>query len=1069
MQTQAEHDQRTPPTPQGGGAPETLRIWLLGGFKVSVGSRSIGEQEWHLRKAVSLLKLLALAHGHRLHREQAMDLLWPDLEPKAALNNLNYALHVGRRTLEPSALAGSAASRYLHLQGEQLVLCLDSPLWVDAEAFEEAAVTARHALEPAAFRAAIDLYTGELLPGDRYEAWVEERRAELRGLYLSLLLALATLYEERKEFELGIEALSRVVAVEPTHEAAQVGLMRLYAVLGRRREALGHYERFRETLLGEFGTEPEAATTRLQQEIWAGAFPPADSPPVDFLPQEEAPFPAGAARRHNLPLERTSFIGRDRERLEVKRLLAMTRLLTLTGAGGCGKTRLALEVARDLVGAYPDGVWLVDLAPLSEAELVPQAVAQALGVREQPGRPLVQTLKDTARSRKMLLVVDNCEHLVEAVVGLVDSLLDSCLGLRVLATSRETLNAAGEVTWVVPSLTVPHSRQEVAYTHQELEAYESVRLFVDRAHQRKPSFELTLRNGQAVAQVCRRLEGIPLAIELAVGRMGVLSAEQLALRLEDSLKLLTGGRTADPRHRTLRATLEWSYELLSEPERTLFRRLSVFAGGWTLEAAEEVSSGEDIEQDDVLDILSKLVDKSLVVAEASPGVEGELRYRMLEPIRQYCQERLQESGEADATRDRHAASFLALAEKAGPELRGPRQIPWLKRLDTEQDNVRAAMTWLLEQGESEKAARIGWSLWLFWWMHGHFTEGRRWMEQALAKGVSMPAAPRAKALYVAGTMADGQADRRSAEPLLEESLVLFRELKDKLGSAFALCGAGLVAVGQGRYERGIALFQEAVDLHLKLGERWAASVVFSFLAVGWFGQGDSSRAKRVAEQGLELAREVGAAEAICVACFAGAMVAQAERENERARGLLQEGMVHAAEAGNETNVAYCLEGLAALAASEGSQARAGRLWGAAEALLEQIEVTAYIYAPDRSAYQDRVRAARAQLGEAAWQAAWSEGREMTPEQAVGYALSEDVEREPPTLLVAMPEQHPPADEPTERLTAREQEVALLVSQGLTNRRIAQELSISEHTVANHVGNILRKLGLRSRAQVSSIS
>src|SRR5215217_6592299 len=464
MQTQAEHDQRTPPTPQGGGAPETLRIWLLGGFKVSVGSRSIGEQEWHLRKAVSLLKLLALAHGHRLHREQAMDLLWPDLEPKAALNNLNYALHVGRRTLEPSALAGSAASRYLHLQGEQLVLCLDSPLWVDAEAFEEAAVTARHALEPAAFRAAIDLYTGELLPGDRYEAWVEERRAELRGLYLSLLLALATLYEERKEFELGIEALSRVVAVEPTHEAAQVGLMRLYAVLGRRREALGHYERFRETLLGEFGTEPEAATTRLQQEIWAGAFPPADSPPVDFLPQEEAPFPAGAARRHNLPLERTSFIGRDRERLEVKRLLAMTRLLTLTGAGGCGKTRLA------------------------------QAVAQALGVREQPGRPLVQTLKDTARSRKMLLVVDNCEHLVEAVVGLVDSLLDSCLGLRVLATSRETLNAAGEVTWVVPSLTVPHSRQEVAYTHQELEAYESVRLFVDRAHQRKPSFELTLRN-----------------------------------------------------------------------------------------------------------------------------------------------------------------------------------------------------------------------------------------------------------------------------------------------------------------------------------------------------------------------------------------------------------------------------------------------------------------------------------------------------------------------------------------------------------------------------------------------
>src|SRR5215211_3552139 len=1070
MKAQAELDQRAPPIPQGGGAPETLRIWLLGSFRVSVGSRSIGEQDWHLRKAGSLLKLLTLSPGHRLHREQAMELLWPDLHQEAALNNLYYALHVARRTLQPPALASSAASRYLQLRDEQLVLCSDSPLWVDAEAFEGAAATARHALEPAAFRAAIDLYAGELLPQDRYEPWVEEWRAELRGLYLSLLLEVAALYDERKEFEPAIEALRKVVTQEPTHEGARVGLMRLYALSGRRREALGHYERLREALFREFGGEPEAAATRLQQEIWAGTFPHSDSPPADFLPQDEGDptSPVGPPRRNNLPLARTTFVGRERETLEVKRLLAMTRLLTLTGAGGCGKTRLALEVARDLVGAYPDGVWLVDLAPLTEAELVPQAVAQALEVREQPGRPLVQTLKDTLRSRKMLLVVDNCEHLVEAVVGLVDSLLDSCPGLRVLATSRETLNAAGEVTWVVPSLTVPYSRQE-AYTPQELESYESVRLFVDRAHQRKPSFELTLRNGQAVAQVCQRLEGVPLAIELAAGRVGVLSAKQLALRLEDSLKLLTGGRTADPRHRTLRATLEWSHELLSEPERTLFRRLSVFAGGGTLEAAEEVCSGEDIEQDDVLDILSKLVDKSLVVAEASPGVKGELRYRMLEPIRQYCQERLEESGEADATPDRHAASFLALAEKAGPELRGPQQILWLKRLDTERDNVRGAMAWLLAQGESQTVARIGWALWLFWWMHGHFTEGRRWMEETLAKGVSMPAAPRAKALFVAGTMADGQADRRSAQPLLEESLMHFRELGDKLGSALALSGAGLVAVGQGRHERGVALFQEAVDLFLEIGERWGASVTLSFSAVGWFGRGDPIRAKRLAERGLELAREIGSSEAISVACHAGTMAAQAEGDHERARRLLQEGMVHAAEAGNETNVAYCLEGLAALAASEGSLACAGSLWGAAEALLEQIEVTAYIYAPDRSAYQDRVSAARAQLDEAAWQAAWAEGREMTPEQAVGYAISEEEEREPPTLLVAVPEQQPPQDEPTERLTSREQDVTLLIGRKLTNRRIAQELSISEHTVANHVGNILRKLGLRSRAQVSSIS
>jgi non-specific serine/threonine protein kinase len=494
----------------------------------------------------------------------------------------------------------------------------------------------------------------------------------------------------------------------------------------------------------------------------------------------------------------------------------------------------------------------------------------------------------------------------------------------------------------------------------------------------------------------------------------------------------------------------------------------VFAGGFTLEPAEAVGAGEGIDEGDVLDLLSRLVGKSLVVAKAGTEQEGALRYRMLEPVHQYARERLEERGEADAVQNRHAASFLALAERAGPELRGPRQVMWLKRLDTERDNLRTAMRWLLRKGESETAARLGWALWLFWWMHGHFTEGRRWMEEALAQGSAMPASARAKALFVAGTMADGQADRRSAEPLLEESLGLFRELGDRLGSALALSGAGLVAVGQGRHERGVALFQEAVDLFLEIGERWCASVSLSFSAVGWLGQGNPIRAWRLAEQGLELAREVGAAEAICVACHSGVMVAQAEGDHARARGLLQEGLKLSAEAGNETNVAYCLEGLAAAAASEGSLGRAARLWGAAEALLEQIEVAAYIYAPDRCVYQGQVSAAHARLlDEAAWQGAWAEGRTMAPEQAIGYALSKGEEQREPPMFVAVAEQQPPADERAQRLTRREQEIALLVGRGLTNRQIALELSISERTVENHVGKILKRLGFASRARIAT--
>jgi DNA-binding SARP family transcriptional activator len=423
--------------------PQAVRVWLLGSFRLSVGSRSFGEDAWRLKKAANLVKLLALAPGHRLHREQVMNLLWPDSGRKAASNSLRRTLYDARMTLDPAQ-----APRNLVSEGESLVLCPGGPLWVDVEAFEEAAATAHRARDTAAYRAAIDLYTGELLSEDRYEEWAEERREELRQLYLTLLVELAGLYEERAQYERGLEALRRAVGEEPTLEEAQVGLMRLYALLGREGEASAQYERLRGILSREFGTQPSTATRRLHEEIVAGRN-------LSAQPLTSAPEEPPDASKHNLPASRTSFVGRQREMLEIKRELAVTRLLTLTGAGGSGKTRLALEVARDLLGAYPDGVWLVELAPLSEGALVPQAVAEVLRVKEQPGQSLTDTLIDSLHRKTTLLVLDSCEHLIDAAARLVDTLLDACPNLRVLATSREALRVSGEVNRPVPPLSVP--------------------------------------------------------------------------------------------------------------------------------------------------------------------------------------------------------------------------------------------------------------------------------------------------------------------------------------------------------------------------------------------------------------------------------------------------------------------------------------------------------------------------------------------------------------------------------------------------------------------------------------
>jgi predicted ATPase/DNA-binding SARP family transcriptional activator/DNA-binding CsgD family transcriptional regulator len=1034
--------------PTEGERPEAVRVWLLGGFRVSVGSRTIEKGAWRLRKAAALVKVLALTPSHRLHREQAMELLWPNSGTKAPSNSLRQVLYAARRVLDPAT-----RSPYLVSEHDEFVLCPEGQLWVDVEAFEETAAAARHARNPSAYQAALDLYTGDLLPEDRYEGWAEGRREELGQLYLALLVEAAGLYEVRHEHGLAIEALRKATAKEPTFEEAHAALMRLHALSGKPGQARAQYERLRDALSERLGTEPGASTRFLHDEIAAGRFPstqPADPPP------EELPNSA----KHNLPAPRTSFVGREQEKVEVKRTLAMTGLLTLTGTGGCGKTRLALEVARDLVDAYPDGVWLVELAGLSEGALVAQAVATTLGVREQPGSPLLDSLLNALRDKQMLLVLDNCEHLLDATKSLAGVLLNSCPRLRVLATSRELLGVAGELGWLVPSLSVPDA--QLALTVTELEGYEAVRLFADRASERLPNIDLTPENARAVGQVCARLEGIPLAIELAAARIRMLSVKQISERLGHSLKLLTGGyRTADHRHRTLRAALDWSYELLGESEQVVFGRLSVFAGGFTLEAAESVGAVGDIGEEDVVKLLSKLMDKSLVVAEES--WERGARYRLLEPIRQYAWEKLRVSGEVEAVGRRHAEWYLLLAEEADKESSGPGHARWLDRLESEHDNLRSALDWSLEVGDAELSLRLAGALWLFWFTRGYSTEGLGWLEKAISQGG--PPAPRAKVLNGAGWIVMFQGDFETAKTVLEESLALYRELNDEEGVASSLSFLGHVALLGHRDDIPVAdLLEEALTLKPRLENRRtiANMLVTAGFAAGLI-RGDLGEAAALFEEAQTLYGEMEDKWGIITCLVNLGLISVILENHTQAKALLREVMQLSGELDEKIGSVYSFFGLACVAAFEGHPARAARLWGVSEAVREAagIEIMPSTYSVTR--YESRLTKARAQLGEAAFEEVWAEGKAMTPDAAAKYALSEERDA-PPTL--PRPEDSL-SSEPLSKLSHREREVAVLVAGELTNRQISTELGISERTAANHVAKILRKLGLSSRVQIAS--
>jgi non-specific serine/threonine protein kinase len=767
--------------------------------------------------------------------------------------------------------------------------------------------------------------------------------------------------------------------------------------------------------------------------------------------EEESAARAPKRTSNNLPSALSSFVGREQVLAEVRRLLEDTRLLTLTGAGGCGKTRLALAAAEEQVEAFEDGVWLVHLAPLSDPSLVPQAVASTMGVREQPGRPLTETLSAYLASKRMLLVLDNCEHLVEACAELAESLLRWCPDLRVLATSREALGIAGEVAWSVPSLSLPDIRRMPDV--ESLPGCESARLFVERTKAVKSTFALTERNAPSVAKICYRLDGIPLAIELAAARAKVLSVEEIAERLDDCFGLLTtGDRTALPRHRTLRATMDWSHELLTEQEQILFRRLSVFSGGFTLDAAESVCSGEGLERNEVLDLLSHLVDKSLVIVrENGTGT----RYRLLETVRRYGRERLDDSG--DEVERRHAGFFVKLAEEAEGKLSGSDQARWLTVLQSENDNLRAALSWSLgEKHNMELGVRLAAALWPFWFARGYLSEGRRWLESAVSVGGRAAPHARAKALNGAGWLATFQDEYGAAKAMIEEGLALYRELGDKEGIASSIVYLGFVAVLGQRTDVPLAsLLEEATGLKPELRDRRTVANLLVLEGLVALGRGDLEQAVALNEEGLALFREVSDVLGV-VACLTNiGLMTLAQGDHEGAATLLREGLRLASGLDHKLYIQYGIIGLAGVAASQGLPVRAARLWGAAEGMSETYGTQLARAVRDLIDYEGRLAVARSRLGEAAWSAAWEEGRVMSSEEAIEYALEQETDPERPDPVAY------PAG-----LNAREAEVLRLVATGLTNAQVAGKLFLSPRTVEWYLGSIYRKLGIHSRAEAA---
>ena len=939
-----------------------LEARLLGTFEIKYKQKPIRISS---HPAQSLFAYLILNAGSPQRREKVAGMLWPDSPEQTARENLRHALWRLRK-----ALQSVSSARFLQADDISISFKESPDCWLDTAELEKLSKDA----SADELIAVLSSYQAELLPGF-YDEWVVLQREHLSSVFENNMARLLELLQHQNRWLDVLDWAERWIKLGQKPEPAYQALMSAHAAKGDMSKVATTYERCVRSLK-EFGVEPSEQTRALYERLKASRMPVETGSTLPVQAHERTDLDS------NLPIALTSFIGRAKDLGQVAHWLEQKRLVTLTGSGGVGKTRLAIEVSQKLQKPFHHRVWWVDLTALNDESLILHAVAQVLNTREIPNQSLFKTLIASIPREQSLLVMDNCEHLISGCARLVDQLLSACPNLRVLATSRETLGLTGEQVWQVTGLSAPDLE---AVSLASIATFESISLFVERALASNPDFALTSQNAPLIAQICQRLDGIPLAIELAAARVKMLPVEAIAARLDDRFALLTSGsRTALPRHQTLRAAMDWSYDLLLEKEQILFCRLAALAGDWTLEAAQSICGWQEIESDEVLDLLSHLVDKSLIAIRRH---DGEARFHMLETIREYALKKLPD---VESIRNRHLEYFLRLAENAESLLHGADQTLWLRKLELEHDNFRVALDWSVTGGNLEWGMKLGGALWSFWDIRGHQLEGRIWLDRLLIKGRAVVPTPNtaiwARVLYVSGHLSQQQGDQDRARMDYLSSWSIYEQLGDEPQIAVVLRGLGEIAQDDGNQSLAKSYYEHSLAISHSMKDAEGTSIAVSHLAILDFLQGDHDHAIALCRETLEIARELGNRRIMAISLTTLGFALWAKGDLEQAEMQLRQALTLQAALTDPRIAQYSLVGMALLALAGDQPDRAAKLLGAADALRGRMGIS--LPPSQRSHYDLLVESIRLELDEASFEKDLAEGGSMSLHRAIEFALAQ---------------------------------------------------------------------------------